>query len=247
MEKSKRRRIFLLDEIRGFCIILMVIYHAAATLEIFFDVKIPFYHSLLIDILQIFFACVFIVISGISCRLSRNNLRRGLLCFGAGLLVTAATYIASPRDAVTFGILHFLGVCMVLFSLTQKDLDKIGEKKGMAVCALLFAAFYGFEGRTILFGLVKLPDFLYRTDLLSPLGLISESYSALDFFPLIPYLFVFFFGAYLGKILAGEGCPKGFYKMRCRPLAFIGRNTLWIYLAHQPVLMLIFTYMFHSS
>ena len=214
----------------------MVLYHGAALLDMFYGIKIPLYDSTLLNILQEIFACAFIVISGISCRLSRSNARRGVICFAAGLLVTAVTFAAVPDSPVTFGILHFLGVCMVLFSALHGVADKIPPLWGMAVCALLFLFTYGVSGGSVFFGLITLPKALFRTGLLTPLGFIRDSYSSVDFFPLLPYAFVFFFGAYLGRLITEGKCPEFAYKIHSRFLAFTGRHTLWIYLAHQPVL-----------
>ena len=41
--------------------------------------------------LQLFIATSFITVSGICCRFSRNNLKRGLLTFGLGMVLTVVT------------------------------------------------------------------------------------------------------------------------------------------------------------
>jgi len=33
--------------------------------------------------------------------------------------------------------------------------------------------------------------------------------------------------------------PEGFYRIKCRPLEFIGRHSLLIYAVHQPIFLLI--------
>ena len=55
----------------------------------------------------------FIVISGVCARLSKRPLRRGLIVFAAALLVSAVTYLIGAP--VYWGILHLLGVCMLLY------------------------------------------------------------------------------------------------------------------------------------
>ena len=68
---------------------------------------------------------LFILISGASCVFSRNNLKRGLriLCFG--LVITLATYLAYPSYIIMFGVLHLLGVCMIVYSLSEKVLQPV--------------------------------------------------------------------------------------------------------------------------
>ena len=76
-----------------------------------------------------------------------------------------------------------------------------------------------------------------RFDWLLPFGLHSPGFSSFDYFPLIPWLGVFLIGAALGKTVYASG-----RSLMPRPLPrtfvnFAGRYSLWIYLAHQPVIM----------
>ena len=70
----------------------------------------------LVSGLQVLFSLVFIIINGISCSFSRNNLRRGLVIFAAGLVVSLATWLFNPAYYVRFGILHFLGAAILIYS-----------------------------------------------------------------------------------------------------------------------------------
>ena len=61
---------------------------------------------------------------------------------------------------------------------------------------------------------------------------LTKFYSA-DYFPLIPWLFLFWCGLFLARLWRPRAglAPRGL-----RPLALVGRHTLLVYMLHQPVL-----------
>ncbi|MBR4240953.1 MAG: DUF1624 domain-containing protein, partial [Eubacterium sp.] len=161
--------------------------------------------------------------------------------FGAGLAVTLVTAVIMPKIGITgaeiyFGILSCLGLCMIIAGLIMPLIEKSNAIIGMAVCAVLFAVFYSVGSGSLLFGLIKLPKALYQTNYLMPLGFYNSSFESADYFALFPWLFMFLFGAFLGKYAKGGAFPEWTYKKHSKFLAFIGKNSLWFYLAHQPVI-----------
>ena len=241
MKKTDKKRIELLDELRGFAIIAMIIHHTF--LDIGFVLGLEWGEVVFnrLAVLQPAFWAIFIIISGICSRLSRNTVKRGFIVLGAGLIVTLVTAVIMPLFNVTgaeiyFGILHCLGCCMIITGLLMPLIKKIPPVLGMALSAVLFAVFYTISRGTLLFGLIKLPEVLFKTNYLMPLGTFSPTFFSADYFAIFPWLFMFLFGAFLGKYAADGAFPKWTYKKHSRALAFIGRNSLWIYLAHQPVI-----------
>lgn len=124
MKKDSPDRVHLIDELRGLAIFLMVVYHTFFDLVILFGVDIPAFYSSFVQALVFFFAGLFIFISGASCQFSRNNLKRGAICFGFGLVMTIGTAVFAPGELILFGILHLLGLCMMLFPLLSPLLKK---------------------------------------------------------------------------------------------------------------------------
>lgn len=235
------KRIYFLDELRGFAIICMVIHHA------FYDFGFVLGFSWgaeIFDFLCYFqplFWAIFIVTSGICSRLSRNTLKRGVLVLGAGLIVTFVTAVIMPLMGMTgaeiyFGILSCLGCCMIITGLLMPAIEKTNVFLGMAVSLFLFFATYSISAKKLLFGLVTLPDALYQSNWFCPLGFFSSSFQSADYFSIIPWLFMFLFGACLGRFAKDGAFPAALYKSRIKPLQFIGKNSLWVYLFHQPVL-----------
>ncbi len=239
MAKNEKKRIELLDELRGFAIIAMIIHHTFLDIGFFLGLSWGEEVFNKLCVLQPFFWAIFIIISGICSRLSRNTLKRGLVVLGAGLAVTLVTAVIMPLLGITgaeiyFGILHCLGCCMIITGLLMPLIKKINPIIGMLISVLLFAVFYSVSAGSLLFGLIKLPE--VNTNLLAPLGLYSPSFYSADYFGIIPWLFMFLFGAFLGKYAADGAFPKWTYKKRSRFFSFVGRNSLWFYLAHQPVI-----------
>ncbi|MBQ3049928.1 MAG: DUF1624 domain-containing protein [Oscillospiraceae bacterium] len=236
--KQNDGRIWLIDELRGLSIILMVLHHAAYDAVYMFGADLPV-ESVVVYILHVIFAALFVLISGASCRFSRSNLKRGALCFVCGMVITLVTGVVMPRSIVVFGILHLLGICMMLFALLQPALDKLSPPVGTAIFGVLsvltFRVDRGFFGIPWLWE-VRLPAALYSTEFLFPFGFPSENFFSGDYFPLLPWLFVFITGAYIGIYLKERRCPKFFFDLHSKPLALIGQNTLIIYMLHQPVI-----------
>ncbi|MFA9380009.1 MAG: heparan-alpha-glucosaminide N-acetyltransferase [Acetanaerobacterium sp.] len=231
------KRVGLIDEIRGLSILLMVVYHLFFDLVYLYGLNIPAFHSPFLAFLQPLFAGVFIFISGVACRYSRNNLKRGALCFALGLGLTAVTLIFMPGERILFGILHFLGVAMMLYGLLHRVLDRLAPWVGALVMAALFALTYAVpQGRIGIAAFsAELPHALYATGFLFPLGLRGQGFFSADYFPILPWTFLFFAGAYIGVYFKQNRLPAWCYRTHLRPLAFVGRNTIWVYLAHQPV------------
>lgn len=253
MGRSGSRRIHLLDEIRGFTVVLMVIYHLwyimgyafnwsiGRTLFDFFKYDVP---------LQPFFAGVFIFICGISCNLSHNNLKRGLLLAAAACLVSLVLWCATfwgilgPDNHVWFGILHLLATCILLYTLLRPTLRLIPPWIGVILSAVLLVFCWhvpeqngGYFGIPGLFT-VPVPMGALDTPWLYPLGLCPIS-TAADYFPLAQWFFCFLMGTYAG-IWAKEGkFPKFAYRSHVPFLSKIGKYTIWIYLLHQPILYLL--------
>jgi uncharacterized membrane protein len=240
VQSSENSRAGFLDEVRGFAIICMVVYHAMFMLQNLYNVDVPVFFDDWFYTVRDIFAGAFIFISGIVCRYSSNNLKRGTMCFFLGMAVTFITAAVSPPNAILFGILHLLGISMMLFGLSEKAQDKLPAPVGMGLFILLFALTWNVRRASIgLFGLTffNIPQQLYDAYWLFPLGLRAINFGSADYFPLMPWAFLFLAGTYFGVFVKNGSCPKFFYTTRVRFLAVTGRYTLWIYVLHVPVIL----------
>ena len=236
------RRVHLLDELRGFSILCMILYHGVYNVLLFLPVTFDFFFSPFMGFLQHFFAGGFILISGAACRFSRNNLKRGALCFLFGMAMTLITVLFVPKLPIYFGILHCLGACMIFFWLLRPLLDRVSPLILLAVFLFLFLVTYSIpQGMIGPPGLYQepLPDFLFQAEWLFPIGIKTDSFFSADYFPLLPWLFLFLAGSCLGIPIREGRFPAFFYRLHSKFLSWAGRHTLWIYLLHQPVLFLL--------
>ena len=103
----KSKRICLFDEIRGFAVILMVIYHTLFSMTFIFDNEKLYPLMMKMMLYEPIIPILFISICGIVCSFSRSNLKRGIKIFGIAIAVTVVTYIVMPEMTIFFGILHF--------------------------------------------------------------------------------------------------------------------------------------------
>ncbi len=248
MSPRGRKRIYLLDELRGLAVLCMVFYHAFYSMSAVFDMEAGTKLLNFFMPAQPYFAALFIVISGISSRLSHDNTKRGVRLLLIALGLTVVTAVIMPQIGfdgaqIYFGILHLLSLSMLIFSLTRKGLDKINPILGVCICLLLYALTYnvgigilGFPGKFN----VDLPAVLYQTDYFMPFGFYSQSFYSADYFPLLPHVFLFLAGTFFGVYAVSGAFPKFSYKQRSKILSFLGRHALIIYIAHQPIIYGVF-------
>jgi len=236
--RQSQGRVGLLDEVRGFCIVLMVLYHGAFDLIYIFGIDIPAFHWPILHFAQPFVAGIFIFLSGIACRYSHSNLKRGVIALALGLVMSGVTIYFMHDLAIYFGILHLLGSSMILYALLQRALDKLPALGGLLLFALLCLLTWGVPSHYVgIPGLLTwpLPASLYTVPYLFPLGFTASGFSSADYFPLLPWLFLFLSGSYMGVFFKRSSMPGFFYREHSRILAWIGRRSLIIYLLHQPV------------
>ncbi len=233
-------RIHLLDELRGFALIFMVFYHTCFTVGYFFGWE---WGRDIINILYPigpYFAGIFIFISGISSNLSHSNIDRGARLFFIAYIVTLVTFFTvGSESAIRFGVLHMLSVCMMMYGLLSRILKYVPMIAGLLLNVVLFVLTIPVsEGNIAIPFLWKmsLPMEWYTTDFLYPLGFIRNGFSSGDFFPLLPWMFLFFAGGYFGRLAVKKKLPKFTYKSHIKPLAFLGKHSLLIYLLHQPII-----------
>lgn len=239
------KRIHLMDELRGFAVFCMVFYHGFYTLAFLMGQSWGEWLYRFFMPAEPWFAGLFIFIAGISSNLTHSNLVRGVKLLGVALLVTLATAIAVPDELIVFGILHFLSVCMIAFGLLQLLRRRLGRTEEppfrlwpVVVCAVLFIV-----TRYLASGYLQIP-FVLRVFLpsgwyqawLAPLGLPGPGFSSADYFPLLPWCFVFAAGTVVGRLAKAGKFPAWTYPSRVPFFSFLGRHALLIYVLHQPVI-----------
>lgn len=242
--EGKRPHYGLLDTVRGVCILSMVAYHGMYDLVDIFGLPSAWYTGLPGYIWQQSICWTFILLSGLCWQLSRRHVKRGLLLVGCGAAITLITWLVMPSQRILYGVLNLLGLSALLLIPLDKVFRKIPAWAGLVGALLLFAltknvsrGSLGFEGLV----LCRLPRWLYATDLLAVVGFPSPSFWSTDYFPLLPWFFLFCAGYFLWSLLDKSPRVKELLRPGLRPLSFLGRHSLAIYLIHQPALMAVFS------
>ena len=232
------RRYHTIDAIRAAAVISMVLYHLYYDIFCLFGGHPEYCFLTPIYLWERSICITFIVISGVSLNFSRHGYRRGLIVAGCAMAVTLVTYVMFPEEAIWFGVLHLLSVSMLLTTAIRPLLDKLKPIVGMIVFFVLFMLCYGIpNGHIGLFSypLIRLPAALYQYKWLSVVGFLSGDYYSMDYFPILPWVFLFLFGYFLWRFIKEKGLDRYFCK-KIPVLDFIGRHSLLIYMLHQPIL-----------
>lgn len=245
MKSEHPGRYQLIDTIRGFTIINMILFHACWDLIYMFGHKFRLYDSWPGYIWQQCICWSFILLSGFCFYFSRRHLRRGIVVSLAGVLISVVTCIFMPKGSgILFGILTFLGCAMLITT----PLDKLFKKLNPLPCLIIsFALFFvlkdinigclGFEKLYI----YPLPKSLYKGYFMSFLGFMDPDFYSTDYFSLFPWYFLFLTGYFICPLIKSK---DKVLKPGIGFLSFLGRHSLLIYLAHQPIVYAIL-YLWH--
>jgi len=208
---------------------MMVAHHALFNATAFLGAPRWVFSNPVFDILQPIFVGLFVLVSGISSRFSKGNIERGAICIVFAVLVT---YVTVRMDMpIYFGILHKLGLLMIFYGLTRKCWDKIeGKAAPILYISLILVSI------AARFFLSPTSDNLVIRDMLSILGWRQPDFTSFDYQPILPGIFIFLFGTWVGKYIKEEKFPKWFYEAKFPLFPAIGRKALITYMLHQPVL-----------
>jgi len=210
----------------------MVFFHGVFNLNVFFGIDGPSYQE------GFWFwegrtaAIIFIVLVGTVSSLVnqrkdektalRINGYRGLRLIGLGLIVTLSTYLLARENTIWFGILHFLGIS-ILMSIPLSKYRWLN----VLIALILFAGYFPLRHvyTENYFGLI--------------FGIMPADFSSYDHYALIPWLGFVLLGIALGNWVYANGQPLIKRKPTSieKALAGTGKFSLWIYLLHQPILL----------
>lgn len=260
MNERLKVRFWEVDLLRGIAVIMMISFHFFFDLSYFGLYGVDTYSGFWFYFARIT-AGIFVLLVGVSLALSASRreeqeaqeaheaqgkqkakmqgqgretfllfLKRGLWIFFLGMIVTLVTYLLLKEGFIVFGILHFIGISIIIaYPFLKLERLKLG---GLNLIGGLLIIVAGLYLQNLSFGF---PWLLW-------LGLTPEGFYTLDFFPLLPWFGVVLVGLFLGGYFY-EGyqrridLPDLSASPFVRPLAFLGQNSLLIYLIHQPLLI----------
>jgi len=161
-------------------------------------------------------------------KLYLHMVRRGSWIFALGMVLTLVTLLFMPDRPILFGVLHCIGLCIILSPLF------IRFKHWNFVIATAMIS------TGIILGLfhVENPTALHLLIGLHPANFWTHT---IDYFPLLPWLGVCLLGAAVGNVLY-QGNKRRFKLpdiSKYTPIkvaSWIGKHSLEIYLVHQPII-----------
>lgn len=245
---TREGRYDLIDTIRGIAIISMVIFHFCYDVFMVYGRDPSWYSQPAVHIWQQSICWTFILVSGFVWSWGRSgNLKRGIMLNVWGLVISGVTVLAMPAEAVWFGILNCIGCAVLLVIALEPALKRIPAVVGMLVSFALFVVF-----KNVQLGYLEwpggfrldLPDWLYDCYVLTPFGFPFPGFRSSDYFPILPWLFLYICGYFLNRIVMALRPLQSVARHGVAPLSAVGRYSIWIYLVHQPVCMLICTLLF---
>ena len=236
----RERRYALVDALRGLALLNMLGMHFLYDVNVVFGREPDWYLRPGVHLWQQYICWSFILIAGFAFLWGRRkNLRRGLLLNACGLLITAVTLLFLPEEAIWFGILNFLGCAILLTIPLERGLKRLPPLLGLVLFFLLFLLLRHVESGTLALGglfSVQLPKALYRFRWLAPLGFPDAGFRSSDYFPMLPWTFLFLCGYELHRLVMPRPALRRLLQTRLPLLSAVGRKTLLVYLLHQPIL-----------
>jgi len=230
-----KKRFWEIDFLRGVAIIMMIIFHSLWGFNYFykFDILLS---SGFWKIFQIATASLFLFLVGVSLTVSNikknvhfiKYLKRGLKIFLFGLIITLITKFVFPNNFVIFGILHLIGVSIIISYIFRK----------FKYLNLIFGTIF------ITIGMI-LKNYVVNFNWLLFLGLKSNNFYSIDYFPIFPWFGIVLIGLFFGNLLYSSSKRNFKLKNSSENLiikfgCFLGKKSLIIYLLHQIVLYCIF-------
>lgn len=228
------KRFWEIDFLRGIAVVMMVLFHAMFDLKTFAGVgpDIDYFFWLFFGRAT---AVIFLFLVGVSLTINYSRARkplfskylvRGLKIFAWGLIITISTWMFFKQNYIIFGVLHFIGVSVII---------------GFPFIRLRYLNLL-FGSALVILGLYMM-QLKFSFSYLMWLGFVPVSLNTFDYFPLLPWFGVVLLGIFAGNILFFNGKRK--YRIKdvsnfaTRPVCWLGRHSLLIYIVHQPLLMLL--------
>lgn len=220
--RHSKNRITELDFFRGIALLLMVYFHLIWSMNqlygyhVFFSSWINFYIGKISAIL-------FILISGIVFSFGKFSWKRFLLLTAIALSISGVTYFYNKEYFIVFGIIHFFALSSLLAPVFKNN-----NKYFLILLWIWVIIAWSWIG-----------NIQVQSVYLFFLWAVSKWFQSVDFYPLIPRFGVYLLWIGISKIFYAKKKNLFWNIFNIRSINFVGRNTLLIYLIHQPIIILV--------
>jgi len=171
--------------------------------------------------------------------LGKNTLKRGLTISSAGLLITIVTLLTMPENQVIFGVLTLIGACMLLLIPLNILFRCFLSEYGFIVSLFLFFITKSIGKNWIGIGpihIFTIPTTWQHNLFSTFLGFPMDGFYSTDYFPMLPWIFLFIAGYFLCQSFQKRSLMHHLIPSKVKPIEWLGKHSLGIYLLHQPVL-----------
>jgi len=241
MERNLNERFWEVDSLRGLAVVCMICYHFLFDLAFFGLISIdvssgfPWFFARITASTFIFLMGVSLTLSSSRTRLSGSYLHkslfkkylvRGCRIFLLGLFITMITWIFLPQEFIIFGILHFIGISIILaYPFLKRKYLNLAAGIGI-ICIGIYLQTLSFNFSWLMW-----------------LGFVPNSLNTVDYFPIFPWFGLVLLGIFFGGLLYKNykrqfKLPDLSNNYLFRASSFLGRHSLVIYLIHQPLIIL---------
>jgi uncharacterized membrane protein len=239
--KNNSKRFVEIDILRGFALFLMIIGHIIWDLDYF---KIIPINNGIYSVFQKVVPVLFFLIVGLSLIVSKkiienktiteqnryfkNLVIRGIKIIGLGMILTIGSLIFIPDKPVFFGVLHCIGLSIILSVPILKYKKYAFQFSILFILLSQIAARYTIEKPNFMQFIVG----LHQTDVFE---------YTVDYFPLLPWFAIILVGITVGDFLyCGDKrvfrLPDLSKYKSLKMLQWTGQHSLGIYLLHQPII-----------
>lgn len=215
--KGRTERYLIMDVIRGFAVLLMIIFHVAFDLNSFGFASIDFFENAFWFTFPRFIVSLFLICVGMGLALVHKDgirwvsvRRRFYKIGGWALVITVVTFFLFRENFVYFGILHCI-----------------------AVTSVMGVFFVRLPKLSLILGLMLVVSNIIFQPVLMPM---SEwlNVTPMDYIPFYPWFGVVLLGIFLESVNFHRIPLKRSFLTR--PLEVMGRHSLKIYLLHRPII-----------
>lgn len=246
----KSKRFLELDFFKGIAVIMMVIFHFFY-LCYFMNIRYYNINGGILNFLAKAAHYTFILVVGINLAVINQKykaaygedeyrniqfgkqFKRGMFLIGAGMIMSILSYLSFENMYIKFGILHFVGVSVILSQLIVNS---------KLLTALVLITVLGLN-----YSFKKWKHQLFYKCLSFPMtcfvsGVTNVKYNSLDHFSIIPYFAIICLGILFGHILYKKGNTRTFINENIiddlkknkviNVISLLGKNSLFIYFLH---------------
>lgn len=249
------------------CDFLGIVAHSSETYKTWlftklYDLSVAYYGGALRKTTHDVFVMMFVLLSGVSCSFSRNNLNRAIKMTVFAVALSVITNLVGMP--VNFNVIHVITVCVWLWcavELWQKSCKKPWQKNLFGATMFVWTVFVltlGYCLQNGADGIYKLAEdgFLHKwltSDnrifffLYEHTGSAFHRFWGMDYLALIPAMGWFVVGAFLGQKLypSKKSLFPSVDEKWVKPLTVCGKYSIWIYFIGT-VMVIGFVIIFHA-